>query len=74
MLRSPVAEVPLRSSVCWRVMEWILCIPLADGGHAVKAGVNVSPSSHASSGYNKPSPVICGQGRRLHSCRWSALF
>lgn len=40
-------------------------MPPAAGGHAVKAGVSVSPSSHASSGYNKPSPVVCGQNRRL---------
>ena len=62
MLRSPVAEVARGSSVGRRVMEWIPRIPPAAGGHAVKA---VSPSSHASSGYDKPSPVVCGQIRRL---------
>lgn len=35
----------------------------AGGCHAVKAGVNVGLSSHASSGYNEPSPVVCGQNR-----------
>lgn len=65
MLHSPVAEVTWGSSVGRRVMEWIPHIPPAAGGHVVKAGVSVSPSSHASSGYNKPSPVVCGQNRRL---------
>lgn len=65
VLRSPVAEVARGSSVGRWVMEWIPRIPPAAGGHAVKAGVGVSPSSHASSGYNKPSPVVCGQNGRL---------
>lgn len=65
MLRSPVAGVAGGSSVGRWVMEWIPRIPPAAGGRTVKAGVSVSPSSHASSGYNKPSPVVCGQKRRL---------
>lgn len=67
MLRSPVAEVTLKSSVGLRVMEWIPDIPPTGAGHAVRAGVSVSPSSHASSGYKKPSPVVRGQSWRLQN-------
>lgn len=67
VLRSPVAEVAQGSSVCSWVMEWIPRIPPAAGGHAVKGSVSVSPSSHTSSSYNKPSPVVCGQNRRLQA-------
>lgn len=67
MLRSPVAEFAPKSSVGLRVMEWIPDIPPTGAGHEVRAGVSVSPSSHASSGYNKPSPVVRGQSWRLQN-------
>lgn len=64
VLHSPVAKATSRLSVVRLVMEWIPGIPPAAGCHAVKAGVNAGLSSHASSGYNKPSPVVCGQSRQ----------